>query len=669
MAVLIRKSLSLTTALCAAALLGACQINPAAVQTEPNHIERPSDFFALCYHDVRDDVKGDLDKDQGAVNTEHLAQHFDWLQQQGYTPVSLDEIEAARAGEKPLPPKAVLLTFDDGYDSFYYKIYPLLKLYNYPAVFALVTDWIETPDGEKVPYGDELKDRREFLHWDQVREMQASGLVEIASHTHNLHRGITSNPQGNIQAAALTRQYSNGRYESEADYRQRLYRDFKLSADLIEQNTEQRPRTLVWPYGRYSDEAWAQAQKAGYQHSLVLEQGENVLNDGPHINRYLISANPTPTQFRDIFQAPQLRQPQRVVHVDLDYLYDPDPAQQHQNLSALVRRIYKMEINTVYLQAFADPDGDGNAQALYFPNRHLPMRADLYSRVSWQLKTRANVDVYAWMPVSAFDLGDETYRELGVYSMANGEIAPAQANYRRLSIFAPEAKKIIKDIYADLAIHAEIPGLIFHDDAYLSDYEDVRPEALDYYRQHGLQFDSPQALRRDAATLSQWAKIKTQALTDFTLELAEVVEHYRPDVKLARNLYARPVLQPSSEQWFAQNLDNAVEHYDTTAIMAMPYMEGARSAGEAEQWLASLMDAVEASKLPKHKILFELQAKQWHKDNAPVPAEELARQMQAFKARGFQNYGYYPDDFIAGQPEMDIIRPHLSTTDYPHMRR
>ena len=44
------------------------------------------------------------------------------------------------------------------------------------------------------------------------------------------------------------------------------------------------------------------------------------------------------------------------------------------------------------------------ADALYFPNQVLPVRADLFSRVAWQLRTRARVQVYAWMPVLAFRL-------------------------------------------------------------------------------------------------------------------------------------------------------------------------------------------------------------------------------------------------------------------------
>lgn len=57
-------------------------------------------------------------------------------------------------------------------------------------------------------------------------------------------------------------------------------------------------------------------------------------------------------------------QTQRVVHVDLDYVYDANPVQQNQNLDRLIERIYLMGVSTVYLQAFADDDGNGVAEAL-----------------------------------------------------------------------------------------------------------------------------------------------------------------------------------------------------------------------------------------------------------------------------------------------------------------
>src|SRR5690606_2235570 len=88
----------------------------------------------------------------------------------------------------------------------------------------------------------------------------------------------------------------------------------------------------------------------------------------------------------------------RIAHVDLDYVYDDDPKQMERNLDKLVQRVANMGINSVFLQAFADPSGDGLVRELYFPNRHLPMRADLFNRAAWQLRSRAFVEVYAWMP-------------------------------------------------------------------------------------------------------------------------------------------------------------------------------------------------------------------------------------------------------------------------------
>src|SRR5687768_18422277 len=81
-------------------------------------------FPVLCYHEVRDDVRDY--PDPYAVDADALVRQFAWLKGNGYQPVSLDEIVEARRGGKPLPAKAVLLSFDDAYLSFYTRVYPLL---------------------------------------------------------------------------------------------------------------------------------------------------------------------------------------------------------------------------------------------------------------------------------------------------------------------------------------------------------------------------------------------------------------------------------------------------------------------------------------------------------------------------------------------------------------
>ena len=98
------------------------------------------------------------------------------------------------------------------------------------------------------------------------------------------------------------------------------------------------------------------------------------------------------------------------MHVDLDYVYDPNPVQQAKNIDKLVQRVYDMKISHVFLQAFSDPQGDGTVKSLLLPQLLAAMRADLFNFVSWQLQTRGGVKVYAWMPVLAFDLWSDLPR-------------------------------------------------------------------------------------------------------------------------------------------------------------------------------------------------------------------------------------------------------------------
>ena len=63
------------------------------------------------------------------VSRSKLIERFDWLKNNGYTPVSWKQIKEAEAGKGSLPEKPVLLTFDDGYLSFCQTVFPLLQQY------------------------------------------------------------------------------------------------------------------------------------------------------------------------------------------------------------------------------------------------------------------------------------------------------------------------------------------------------------------------------------------------------------------------------------------------------------------------------------------------------------------------------------------------------------
>jgi len=173
-----------------------------------------NNFMVLTYHDVQDDPSRNRVADAMTISTAELVSQFSWLREHGYHPVSIDDLLAARDSGKPLPDKALLLTFDDGYLSTYKRVFPLLKLFNYPAVVAPLAKWIESSE-ETIRYGDKIARRSQFMSWDQLREMTESGLVEVASHSYDLHHGVRGNPQGNLQPAVITRQYDpdNATYE------------------------------------------------------------------------------------------------------------------------------------------------------------------------------------------------------------------------------------------------------------------------------------------------------------------------------------------------------------------------------------------------------------------------------------------------------------------------
>ena len=348
----------------------------------------------------------------------------------------------------------------------------------------------------------------------------------------------------------------------------------------------------------------------------------------------------------------------RVIHVDMDYIYDADPAQQARNLEALVGRIIALGANTVFLQAFADPVGDGLVREVYFTNRWLPVRADIFQSVSERLRREACVNVYAWLPVLAYDLAPDLSRVLQAGAKVGlTESTVDTGHYIRLSPFDAGVRRIIGEIYEDLAIRAEIDGILFHDDALMTDFEDFSAHALAAYAAAGLP-TAIDALRQNPEASRQWTRLKTSTLNRFTLELRDKVMAVQgAHIKTARNIYALPVLSPDSETWFAQNLDDFLAIYDWTAVMAMPLMEGVRPEA-SEAWLERLVDKVAEKQTGLERTIFELQARDWSLPGQPYIEEHmLASWITMLYKRGARHIGYYPDDFIRGSPNVQVMAP------------
>lgn len=122
---------------------------------------------AIMYHDVvagRKQVWFD-------TTAAELRQHFEAIKQAGLTPIHIDQLYKHLRDGDPLPEKAILLTFDDAYLGLYENAYPLLKEYNYPAAYFVQTGFVGVPTS------------KDHFTWDQMREMDASGLIDFAAHT------------------------------------------------------------------------------------------------------------------------------------------------------------------------------------------------------------------------------------------------------------------------------------------------------------------------------------------------------------------------------------------------------------------------------------------------------------------------------------------------------
>lgn len=312
-----------------------------------------------------------------------------------------------------------------------------------------------------------------------------------------------------------------------------------------------------------------------------------------------------------------------------------------------------MNVNTVYLQAFSDPDANGSADMVYFPNRYLPMRADLFNRVAWQIQTRTQVSrIYAWMPLLAWELPktNPVSHDIVVTEQTKGS-EHLDMGYHRLSPFSSDARQTIAGIYHDLAKSVPFNGLLFHDDTTLSDYEDASPEAMQAYRAIGLPDDLAQ-IRHDDAELQKWTAFKTKVIDDFAMELAADVRQYQPFLLTSRNLYAQVALQPYAENWYSQSLEQSLNRYDFTAIMAMPHME---QAPDHDQFYQDIVNRVKTFPDGMKKTVFELQSVNW-RNNQKIPSAEMATTIQSLYQQGAMHVAYYPDDPIQDHPDAKVLR-------------
>lgn len=95
--------------------------------------------------------------------------HLQYLRANGYQTISLTDLHNALLYGYELPPKPVILTFDDGYIDHYTVVLPLLRQYEFTGTFFIITQFID-------------EGRNGYLNWTQIQEMGEAGMA-IEAHT------------------------------------------------------------------------------------------------------------------------------------------------------------------------------------------------------------------------------------------------------------------------------------------------------------------------------------------------------------------------------------------------------------------------------------------------------------------------------------------------------
>ena len=395
------RSLSWMMSLCALVMGSALpsSANESLPATPPASLAR-GDFLVLCYHDIVATKNSNF----YSVTQAALKEQFAYLKK-NYHVVGMDDVLAAHQGKKVLPRQAVVLTFDDGLESMYSLAFPLLKEYGFKALFAPVVKWTE--DGIVPNYNPAMPDGSsrdvKTASWVQMREMVKSGLVQIAPHTYDLHHGELFNPQGNEAPAAAFFKYNSTthKYETPAQFRARLRSDLEKAVSLIYKNSGQMPKVMVWPYGAFNGFSLEIARELGMPIQFTLTPGPSNIKDLHNVNRAMITSNVDLPIFIDGMKRKFVTsESMHSMRVDLNMIYDADPAIQDQRLGRLLDHLLDSGVNTVFLKAFVGGNGEPVSE-VFFPNTQISMKGDFLSRIAHQIRDRTKVKyVYVWMPLT-----------------------------------------------------------------------------------------------------------------------------------------------------------------------------------------------------------------------------------------------------------------------------
>jgi peptidoglycan/xylan/chitin deacetylase (PgdA/CDA1 family) len=139
-----------------------------------------SDVPVLMYHSIS---TGEVARQFRRFVTDPAAftAQMDYLAAEGYRPVTAADLAASWLSGRPLPPRPVVLTFDDAYADFHTTALPILRDHGFPATLYVPTAFVGACAAWMSRFGE---GDRPILSWQALGEIAAEG-VEVASHSHS----------------------------------------------------------------------------------------------------------------------------------------------------------------------------------------------------------------------------------------------------------------------------------------------------------------------------------------------------------------------------------------------------------------------------------------------------------------------------------------------------
>lgn len=221
----------------------------------------------LTYHHISTEPFSGI-----TIKPERFEEDLKMLKDNYFNVISFKDLTEAMEGNIKLPPNSVVITFDDGIESFYKYAFPLLKKYNMPAINFTITSRNESYSPSKNDFNP--------LSSKEIREMYKSGIVDIGSHSHKGHDYIIRNEKGEKGGILAYRTYDTSKksYEAIEVYNKRVVDDLKKSRDLIKSYTDNSTDVLCFPFGHYNSNLVELSKKAGFKYFVTTVVGYNKEN-------------------------------------------------------------------------------------------------------------------------------------------------------------------------------------------------------------------------------------------------------------------------------------------------------------------------------------------------------------------------------------------------------